>query len=121
MNAGRDAVHRHATDIDALDYTIAHDHIEEVTIVVATQMGIDTVVEIMEETTDVAAGRCHVLLQTLARFRLDRTMGRLGQRRGTTVNALCPEREHHVTRAGQERPKLSRRAILVSCFIKNDI
>ena len=85
VNEGRDAVHRHATHIDAPDHSVAQDRIKEVAIVTATRMGIDTIVEIIEETTDVAAGQCHFLLHALALSCLNRTMGRPGRRRGTTV------------------------------------
>ena len=117
VNAGRDVVLRHVTDTDVPVLTVAHTHIEEVATVAATQMGTDTVAEIMEETADVAAGLRHVLQLTLALSRLDRTMWRQGHRRGTTVDELRPEREHHVTQAGQERPETSKRATLVSCLI----
>ena len=118
--AGRDVALRHVTDTDAPDHTVDHVHIEEVATVAATRMVTDTVVEIMEETADVAAGRCHVLQLILALPRLDRTMRRPGHRRGISGDELRLEREHHVTQAGQERPEKSRRATLVSCLITID-
>ena len=112
----KDVDHRHVTDIDALVHTVAQDRIGEVATVVATQMDVDIVDEIMEVTADVAAGRCHDLLLTLALYRLVRTMRRQGRRRGTSADVLRPEREHHVTRAGQECQKTPRRVTLVSCL-----
>ena len=82
----KDVDHRHVTDIDALVHTVAQDRIGEVATVVATQMDVDIVDEIMEVTADVAAGRCHDLLHTLALNRLVRTMRRQGRRRGITVD-----------------------------------
>ena len=109
VKAGRDVALRHVTDTDVLDNTVALVRIEEVATVAATRMGADTLVEIMEKTADVAVGRSHVLLHTLALSRLDRTIGRPGCRRGTTVDALRPERDQYVTRAGQEHPKPSKK------------
>ena len=117
VNAGRDFDLRHVTDTDDIDHTVAHVRIKEVATVAATRICTDTVVEIMEETADVAAGLRHVLLLTLALSRLGRTMWRPGHRRGTTVDNLRPEREHHVTQAGQECPETSKRATLVRCLI----
>ena len=113
----KDVDHRHVTDIDALVHTVAQDRIGEVATVVATQMDVDIVDEIMEVTADVAAGRCHDLLLTLALNRLDRTMRRQGHRRGTSVDVLRPEQEHHVTRASQTRLKALTRAILMSLSV----
>ena len=109
VTARRDVALRHVTDTDVLDHMVAHVCIEEVATVAATRIGIDTVVETMEGTADVAAERSHVLLHTLALSRLDRTIGRPGCRRGTTVDALRPERDQYVTRAGQEHPKPSKK------------
>ena len=100
VNEGReDAVRRHATDIDAPARFVAPDRTEEVATVEATLMGSAIINEIVEETTDDAAGQCHALRRTLVRNHLALTTKCQGRRRETSdVDGHRHRRRgHHVT------------------------